>query len=342
MFNYVSVFNPGGSEALEIKQGDIPKPKEDQVRIKVEAAGVAFPDIYFRTGTMVPPDIYPITPGYDAVGIVDKLGQDVKGLKLGQRVIRVSSVGGYAEILCHRASDLVSVPENLDAGVAVSVGLNGVMAYQMVHRMGRVVKGNSVLVHGAGGGIGHLIVQLCVLAGATVYGVGSTNKQETIKSMGAVPIDYQKEDVESRVKELTDGKGMDVVFDGIGPKAHWDQSYKLTSMFGRLVMFGMMGAINRGVPDRDIFKDLMENPKSWSSNDLISSNISIAFYSFSTMKIDRPDLFREDLSKMLSLAARNKIKPIIGARFKLDEVRQAHELLHAAAVPGKILLDMRT
>lgn len=340
MYNYVSVITPGGPEALEIKQGEIPEPQDDQARIRVETAGVAFPDTYFRTETMVPPGIYPMTPGYDAVGIIDKLGKDVKGVKVGQRVIRVSSAFAYAEVLCHRANDLVPVPKNLESGLAVSVGLNGVMAYQMVRRIAQVKKGDKVLVHGAGGGIGHLMVQLCTLAGATVYGTGSTSKQETIRSLGATPIDYQRGDVEARVKELTGGDGLDVVFDGIGPKLHWDQSYGQVGMFGRLVLFGMMGAMPGGVPDREAFKDMMENPKSWSTTDLGTSNISIAFYSFYTMKVKRPDLFREDLSTMLQLAAREKIKPIIGARLKLSEIRRAHELLDSAAVPGKIILDM--
>jgi NADPH2:quinone reductase len=215
------------------------------------------------------------------------------------------------------------------------------MAYQMVHRMARVAKTDRVLVHGAAGGIGHLMVQLCRLAGATVYGTGSAGKQETIKSLGALAIDYEREEVEERVKELTGGKGMDVVFDGIGPKPHWEHSFKLVQMFGRLVLFGMMGGMPGGVPDRDVFKDLHENPKAWTTTDLGNSNISIAFYSFATMKINRPDWFRQDLAAMLRLAARGKIKPIIGARFKLSDVRQAHELLDRAAVPGKIILDMR-
>ncbi|HEY9827831.1 MAG TPA: alcohol dehydrogenase catalytic domain-containing protein, partial [Stenomitos sp.] len=128
MYKYVSVVNPGGPEALELRQSDVlPEPKDDQVRIKVETAGVAFPDLYFRTETLVQPGIYPMTPGYDAVGVIDKLGKDVKDFKIGQRVIRVSSAFGYTEVLCNRANDLVLVPRKLESGIAVGLGINGVM-----------------------------------------------------------------------------------------------------------------------------------------------------------------------------------------------------------------------
>jgi NADPH:quinone reductase-like Zn-dependent oxidoreductase len=282
-----------------------------------------------------------MTPGYDAVGVIDKLGDGVKGWKVGQRVIRVSSAFGYTEVLLNRANDLVLVPRELESGVAVSLGISGVMAYQLVRRMGRVGRGDTVLIHGAAGGTAHLMVQLCKLAGATVYGTGSTKKQETIESLGAIPIDYQREDVASRIKELTGGEGADIVIDGIGPRPHWEESFKAARMFGRVVLFGMTGGMPGGVPDRDAYRDMLENPITWSAEELESNNVSVSFYSFYSMKVNRLDLFRKDLATMLKLAAQGKITPIIGARLPLAEIRRAHELLDTAAVPGKIILDMR-
>ena len=134
MYRYVSIPSPGGPEVLELREGPAPEPGPGEARIRVEAAGVAFPDTLIRTQTMVPPDIYPLTPGYDAVGVVEKLGESVAGLAVGQRVIRVSAEGegGYATMLCHPAAELVAVPDGVEPGAAVSVGMNSIMAYQMV------------------------------------------------------------------------------------------------------------------------------------------------------------------------------------------------------------------
>lgn len=201
---------------MELLEAEIPEPKGNEVRIRVEATGVAYPDILIRISPQVENE-YPITLGYDADGIVDKLGREVKGLQVGQRVLCTNEegVGGYTKMLCHPADDLVFVPDGVEPAAAAAVGLNGVMAYQMVHRMAHVERDEKVLVHVAAGGTGHLLVQLSLLAGATVYGSTSTQKQSIVESMGAPPIDYQVEDFETRIQELTKD-GVDVIFDSVG------------------------------------------------------------------------------------------------------------------------------
>jgi NADPH:quinone reductase-like Zn-dependent oxidoreductase len=342
MYTYVSVPNPGGPEVLELREGMAPEPKPGEARIRVETVGVAFPDTLIRTQTMVPPDIYPVTPGYDAAGIVEKLGEGVTDIAIGQRVIRVSAEGegGYATMLCHPAADLVVVPDGVEPGAAVSVGMNGIMAYQMVHRLARVSSGERVLIHGAAGGIGHLMAQLCRMAGAAVYGTASGRKQDVVASLGATPIDYQNEDVEARIRELA-GDGVDVVFDCVGGE-HVQRSLRMLRITGRLIAYGSMGYMSGGQRNDELYRQYQDNPPTWSLRDLYRSNKLITAYTFYLMKTQQPDWFRADLAAMLELVAQRRLTPIIGARVPFSEVRRAHELADASAVSGKIVLDVES
>jgi len=336
-YRYMEISKAGGPEVLELRESELPEPKADEVRIRVEAAGVAYPDMMIRIQTQA---AYPITPGYDAVGIVDKLGEEVDEFKIGQRVIRVNEegTGGYSEMICHRANELIVVPEGVEPAEAVAVGLNGVMAYQMVHRVAHLARGEKVLVHVAAGGIGHLLIQLSLLAGATVYGCASTKKQYLVASMGAIPIDYRLEDFETRIKELT-GDGVHVIFDSIGGP-NLEKSFRSLRINGRMVIYGSVGAIMNGVRNEEFAARHREVSVPWSARDFIANSKSVCGYAFYNVKKDTPDTVRSDLATILGLVADQRIKPIIGMHVPLIEARRAHEMIDAASFAGKMVLDV--
>src|SRR5689334_14391754 len=160
----------GGPDAIVVVEEECPEPKGGEVRVRVLAAGVSLPDIMAREGVHPETPQLPFTPGWDLVGVVDRLGNGVSGIEPGQIVAAMPISGAYTEFICLPLSELVPVPLGLDAAEAVSLILNYVTAYQMLHRSAKVKAGQQVLVHGASGGVGTALLQLGSLAGLKVYG----------------------------------------------------------------------------------------------------------------------------------------------------------------------------
>src|SRR5512135_1428371 len=170
----VIVTHYGGPEELRLVEEECPEPKEGEVRVRVLAAGVALPDIMAREGVHPETPPVPFTPGWDLVGVVDRLGDGVSGIEPGQIVAAMPISGAYAEFVCLPQGELIPVPYGLDAAEAVSLVLNYITAYQMVHRSAKVKAGQQVLIHGAAGGVGTALLQLGRLAGLDMYGTCSS------------------------------------------------------------------------------------------------------------------------------------------------------------------------
>ena len=166
----IIVSHYGGPDALQVIEEECPKPKDGEVRVRVFAAGVAMPDIMAREGVHPETPPVPYTPGWDLVGEVDLLGNGVSGIEPGQIVAAMPIHGAYAQFVCLPQHELVPVPPGLDAAEAVSLILNYITAYQMLHRSAKVKPGQRVLIHGASGGVGSALLQLGRLAGLTMYG----------------------------------------------------------------------------------------------------------------------------------------------------------------------------
>src|ERR1700694_1340458 len=177
----------GGPEFLHLVEEDLPEPAPDQVRVHVLAAGVAWADVSVRLGTYSIPNAKPgeLSPGYDIVGRIEKIGDEVRGWAVGQRVAALTVSGGYTEYICLAASELVSVPGPVDAAEAVALILNYGTAYQMLHRVAEVKNGDWILVHGAGGGVGTALLQLGTLASLKMIGTASASKQDLVARLGA-------------------------------------------------------------------------------------------------------------------------------------------------------------
>ena len=186
----VIVTHYGGPDALRVVEEECPEPKNGEVRVRVLAAGVSLPDVMMREGIHPETPSLPFTPGWDLVGVVERLGDGVSGIEPGQIVAALPISGAYAEFVCLPQRELVPVPSGLDAAEAVSLVLNYVTAYQMLHRSVKVRPGQRVLIHGAAGGVGTALLQLGRLAGLEMYGTCSPRGAAAVSALGAIPIDY--------------------------------------------------------------------------------------------------------------------------------------------------------
>src|SRR5262245_44381586 len=190
----VIVTHYGGPDALHVVEEECPEPKHGEVRIRGLAAGVALPDIMAREGIHPETPPVPFTPGWDLVGVVDRLGDGVSGIEPGQMVTAMPIHGAYAEFVCLPQHELVPVPSGLDAAEAVSLVLNYITAYQMLHRSAKVRAGQRALIHGAAGGVGTALLQLARLAGLEMYGTCSSRGAAAVSELGGIPIDYKQQD----------------------------------------------------------------------------------------------------------------------------------------------------
>src|SRR6266700_3457293 len=338
----VIVTHYGGPDALRVVEEECPEPKDGEVRVRVLAAGVSLPDLMMREGVHPETPRLPFTPGWDLIGVVDRLGVGVSGIEPGQIVAALPVHGAYAEFICLPQRELVPVPSGLDAAEAVSLILNYITAYQMLHRSAKVRSGQRVLIHGAAGGVGSALLQLGRLAGLEMYGTCSSRGASAVSDLGAIPIDYQHQDFVKEIHRRTT-EGVDVVFDPIGGSHMWHSRKALrpggrvvgygntTSLRGEGLASGRPGRRNRlhGIPIYVLYI-----AGGW----LLPGRKRVVPYSIQTLKRLKPALFRQDLIALFELLQQQKIKPLIARRFPLAEARQAHELLGEGGVTGKIVL----
>jgi NADPH2:quinone reductase len=274
--------------------------------------------------------------------VVDRLGDGVSGVEPGQLVAALPISGAYAEYVCLPERELVPVPSELDAAEAVSLVLNYITAYQMLHRSARVRPGQRVLIHGAAGGVGSALLQLGRLAGLEMYGTCSSHGASIVSELGGIPIDYQRQDFVAEVQRLTGG-GVDAVFDGIGGTHIW-RSRKALRSGGRVVAYGLTGSLQGGrlasgrSGSRHRFREIAIFGVYIAGGWLYPSRKRVVPYSIQWLKRLKPAVFRQDLITLFTLLQQHKIKPLIAQRFPLAEARRAHELLGEGGVTGKLVL----
>jgi NADPH2:quinone reductase len=332
----------GGPDALQVFVEECPEPKEGDVRVRVLAAGVSLPDLMMREGIHPETPPLPFTPGWDLVGMVDRLGDRVSGIEPGQIVAALPISGAYAEFVCLPRRELVPVPPGLDPAEAVSLILNYVTAYQMLHRSAKVRPGQRVLIHGAAGGVGSALLQLGRLAGLEMYGTCSLRGAPAVRDLGGIPIDYQHQDFVAEIYRLT-GEGVHVVFESIGGTHIW-RSRKALRSGGTVVAYGLTGSLRGGrltsgrSGGRHRFRAIAIFGLYIAGGWLLPGRKRVVPYSIQWFKRLRPALFRQDVVTLLELLQQQKIAPLIARRFPLAEARQAHELLGKGGVIGKIVL----
>ncbi|HZD70815.1 MAG TPA: medium chain dehydrogenase/reductase family protein [Actinomycetes bacterium] len=345
----------GGPEVLRVVEDDDPRPGSGEVRVRVLAAGVSFTDAQLRAGTYLGVPKPPFTPGYELVGVVEELGPGCSRLREGDRVAALTVWGADAERVCVPEANAVEVPEDLDPAEVVSLVLTYMTAYQLLHRMARVKRGETVLVHGAAGRVGTAALELGALAGLRLYGTASARDRTAVERLGAVAIDYRNEDFLARVRELP-GKGVDVVLDGLGGALSL-RSFRALRPGGRLVVFGHYSTLSHG---RKSWRGWLEWYAATAGVALwgvVSPRRRVLAYRIQKLReghqvIPRgarrplpvgggprdPEWYREDFRVLLELLRADKIHPVVAERLPLADVRRAHELLERSAAKGKLVL----
>ncbi|MBZ5590666.1 MAG: medium chain dehydrogenase/reductase family protein [Acidobacteriia bacterium] len=323
----------GGPEVLQVIEDELRDPRPGEVRVKVLAAGVAWPDYMMRHGVYPRQPKLPFTPGYDVVGIVDQTGAGATLYRPGQKVAALLIYGGYSEYVFIPEQELVPVPEDLDPAETVCLVLNYVTAYQMLHRAVHLQTGRRMLVHSAAGGVGTALLQLGRLIGLQMFGTASQSKHGLIENLGAHPIDYRNEDFVEWVLHLT-RDGVDLVCDAIGG-THWLRSYRCLRPGGTLLAYGSQALLVNGR------KSLARTVGVFITAMLLYARPGhgrFKFYSITTTRNRHPQWFREDLAALLQMLRERRIQPIIAERLPFTEARLANELLEQGAVQGKVVL----
>src|SRR5262245_32338606 len=229
----------GPPEVLAVKEAPDPEPKPGEVRIRVEASGVNFADIVGRVGLY--PDLppAPIVPGYEVCGRIDAAGADVDASWVGRDVVALTRFGGYTDLVCVPIGLVFARPPRSSALEAAALPVNYLTAWQLVVVMGGLKRGETVLVHSAGGGVGIAATQIAKHIGARIIGTASASKHSELRALGAdYLIDYRKEDFEVKVREITNGRGVELILDAIGGDS-LKKGYRLLAPTGRLGMFGI-------------------------------------------------------------------------------------------------------
>src|SRR5579871_1974792 len=233
----IQVQQTGGPEALKLVDLPVPKPKPNEAVVKIAAAGVNFIDVYFREGRY--PSPLPFVDGQEGAGTVTEVGSEVKSLKPGDRVAYTGILGSYAEYAAVLADRLVKIPEKITEQQAAAAMLQGMTAHYLIYASYPLKKGETALIHAAAGGMGLLLVQMAKNIGARVIGtVSSEEKARLAREAGADDvIIYTQQDFEEETRRLTDGKGVHVVYDGVG-KTTFEKDLNIMRPRGYVVLFG--------------------------------------------------------------------------------------------------------
>jgi NADPH2:quinone reductase len=323
----------GGPEKLRVDDTDSPAPGKGQVRVRVLTSGVSFAEVQMLSHRYPKQPKYPFVPGYDLVGEVTALGVGVTGVALGDRVAALTVTGAWRTHVVVRADHVVPVPAGLDAGLAAAATMNGVTAWQMVHETARVRPGQTVLVHGASGGVGTLLVQLAVAAGARVLGTASAAKHDAVRALGAEPIDYRG-DVAAAVRALAP-TGVDAVFDHLGGDS-LRQSYGLLADGGILINYGSASTLHENNHWLVPYLRTTRQFAAWWLGKLVGrarGRRATFFY------VKAGSRFNKALVEVFELVAAGKLTPSIETRMPLTKAAEGLRLLMDGKATGKIVLE---
>lgn len=333
----VEIVLPGRVEpdGLRVTHRSLAAPGASQVLVRVEATGVSFAEQQMRRGKYYDQPPFPFVPGYDLVGIVTQVGDGVDAALVGQRVAALTKVGGWSSHLLLAAADLVAVPAGVDAADAETFVVNGITAWQMLHRIAKVRSGQTILVHGANGGVGSTLVQLARIAGIRVIGTASARHSATIEALGASWIDYRG-DVPTQVRALAPN-GVDAVFDHIGGQGIVD-SFGLLAPGGTLVSYGTASTKDDDGNSRLPVLKLLARLLWWNT---LANKRNAHFYNLWAGKRNVARFRKqiaEDLGTVFGLVAAGALRAQVAARIPLTEAARAMELAESGTVTGKVVL----
>jgi synaptic vesicle membrane protein VAT-1 len=329
----------GPPDVLQVKDAPDPEPKTGEVRIRVEASGVNFADIVGRLGLY--PDLPPIpcVPGYEVAGRVDAVGAGVEASWAGREVFALTRFGGYADTVCAPLAQVFERPAAMSAQEAAAIPVNYFTAWQLVVVMGGLKRNETVLIHSVGGGVGIAATQIARYLGAKVIGTASAGKHAEMRALGVDHlIDYRTEDFEARAREITGGRGVELILDAVGGES-WKKGYRILAPTGRLGMFGISAAV--GGKERSMLGMLSMLARTpwlqFNPISLMNANKGVFGVNLGHMwgEVDR---IRRWADALLDLWRQGVVKPKIAGSFRFDEAAAAHHFIQDRKNIGKVLL----
>ena len=317
----IRVQKTGGPEVLELEDIPVPQPKAAEAVVKVSVAGVNSIDGYFRDGRFRTP--LPFIPGQEGAGVVAAVGPQVKTVKAGDRVAWSGALGSYAEFVVSPEDHLVLVPAEISDEQAAASMIHGLTAHYLVNDAHKLKAGETALVHAAAGGVGLLLVQMARAIGARVIGTTSSEeKAQLAREAGADEvIVFTRQDYEPEVKRLTDGKGVEVVYDGVG-KATFEKNLNVMRLRGMLVLYGMSSGPVLPVDPAKLSE----------KGSLYMARTTLAHFTAT-----RDELLVRT-SALFGMIAEGRLKLRIAKTYPLADAPQAHRDMEARKVAGKLLL----
>jgi synaptic vesicle membrane protein VAT-1 len=329
----------GPPEVLIVKEAPDPHPATGELRIRVEASGVNFADIMGRLGLY--PDLprMPVVPGYEVAGRVDAAGAGVDAGWVGRDVFASTRFGGYADVVCAPQAQVFPRPSNMSAQEGASIPVNYLTAWQLIVVMGGLKPGETMLVHSAGGGVGIAATQIAKHIGANVIGTASAAKHEELRTLGVDHlIDYRTEDFEQRARQITGGRGVELILDAVGGDS-LKKGYRLLAPTGRLGIFGASSAAtSKGAGYLGMASMLAKTPwAQFNPLSLMSANKGVFGVNLGHMWGEY-DRMRGWMDQLMGLYESGAIKPKIARVFSFDEAPAAHHFIQDRKNIGKVLL----
>ena len=329
----------GAPDVLKVKEAPDPDPKPGEVRIRVEASGVNFADILGRMGLY--PDLppLPVVPGYEIAGRIDAIGQGVGADWNGRDVLAMTRFGGYADAVCVPVKQIFTRPTGMSAPEAAAIPVNYFTAWQLIAVMGGLKRDETVLVHSVGGGVGIAATQIAKHLGARVIGTASAVKHDQLRGLGVDHlIDYRTEDFEQRVREITGGRGVELILDAVGGES-WKKGYRVLAPTGRLGMFG--ASTLAGSKQRNLFGMLsfVANTPWFQFNPLALMNANKGVFGVNLGHLwGEIDRIRQWADQLLALWTQGVVRPQIARSFRFEEAAEAHHFIQDRRNIGKVLL----
>jgi NADPH:quinone reductase-like Zn-dependent oxidoreductase len=327
----------GGIDVLKVQQKPDPTPRDDQVLIRVRAAGLNFADILSRQGLYPDSPPKPIVMGYEVAGVVEAVGKDVNSSFQGKSVAAMTRFGGQSELVAVKATQIFEKPARLTFEQAAAIPVNYLTAYALLVVMGSLHAGESVLIHNAGGGVGLAAIEIAKKIGAVTYGTASPGKHKFLAERGLDhAIDYRNQDWLPVLKDLTDGRGVDLVIDPIGG-AHWKKSYAALRATGRLGMFGISTVSANGLAGKlNMLKAAIQTPR-FHPFALLNKNRGVFGLNLGHMWHE-PEKVAVWMRDILGGVEDGWVNPYVDRAFSFDEAGEAHRYLEERKNIGKVVL----
>ena len=327
----------GDIEVLQVQEAPDPQPGPEEVVVAVKAAGLNFADILARQGLYPDGPKKPCVMGYEVSGVVESVGGKVDQSIVGLPVVAMTRFGGQAEKVVVAERQLFEKPESLSFEQAAAIPVNYLTAYALLVAMGGLRKGESVLIHNAGGGVGLAALDIAKKIGATTYGTASPSKHEFLRARGLDhAIDYRTQDWLPILKELTNGRGVELVIDPIGG-AHWKKSYAALRHTGRLGMFGVSVASANGLSGKlKMVKAALQMPR-FHPLGLLNKNRGVFGLNLGHMWHE-PEKIMEWVAALMAGVEAGWIRPHVDRTFPFSEAGAAHAYMEARKNIGKVVL----